>query len=92
MDHLLDLHPVTKQLFLTYNNKGLNPGSEVSQEPSTGDGDQEIWVLLTRHLADTHRTEDFIALRVQLEDHIKGALSISQQAHCVKVCTYRILR
>ncbi|KJA22940.1 hypothetical protein HYPSUDRAFT_138453, partial [Hypholoma sublateritium FD-334 SS-4] len=31
---------------------------------------EEIWILLTRHIVDTHRTSDFAALRVELEDDL----------------------
>ena len=35
-----------------------------------GSLDEEIWVLLTRHVVDTHRTSDFTALRVEVEDDV----------------------
>ncbi|KAF8905038.1 hypothetical protein CPB84DRAFT_1845125 [Gymnopilus junonius] len=34
----------------------------------SSDLDEEIWVLLTRHVVDARRSTDFIALRVELED------------------------
>jgi calpain-7 len=33
----------------------------------------EVWILLTRHVADTRRTSDFTSLRVQLEDDLAGS-------------------
>ncbi|KAH6910301.1 hypothetical protein BKA70DRAFT_1272694 [Coprinopsis sp. MPI-PUGE-AT-0042] len=81
-----DPEDVTKQLFLTYTHKGSEHGTEAEagQDLAASDGEEEIWVLLTRHLSDTHRTEDFVALRVQLEDDVKGAMTHGQQAFCVK--------
>ncbi|TFK45065.1 hypothetical protein BDQ12DRAFT_674049 [Crucibulum laeve] len=35
--------------------------------------DEEIWVLLTRHIVDTKRTSDFIALKVEMEDDLLPA-------------------
>ncbi|KAF8150505.1 hypothetical protein K438DRAFT_1865522 [Mycena galopus ATCC 62051] len=32
----------------------------------------EVWILLTRHVSDTRRTSDFSSLRVQLEDDLAG--------------------
>ncbi|KAJ7807811.1 hypothetical protein B0H14DRAFT_3482866 [Mycena olivaceomarginata] len=36
----------------------------------------EVWILLTRHVADTRRTSDFTSLRVQLEDDLAGVPSL----------------
>ncbi|KAF4614242.1 hypothetical protein D9613_007736 [Agrocybe pediades] len=36
----------------------------------TGLADEEIWVLLTRHVVDSHRDSDFIALQVELDDEL----------------------
>lgn len=50
--------------------------------------DEEIWVLLTRHVTDTHRTSDFIALKVEIEDDlipISGAVG-NQHTLSSKVC------
>ncbi|KAF9485226.1 cysteine proteinase [Pholiota conissans] len=40
--------------------------------------DEEIWVLLTRHIVDSHRTLDFAALRVELEDDLTAATTIAE--------------
>ena len=32
--------------------------------------DEEIWVLLTKHVTNTHRILDFIALKVEIEDDL----------------------
>ncbi|KAJ7350713.1 hypothetical protein DFH08DRAFT_115762 [Mycena albidolilacea] len=41
---------------------------------NTSDSAQdEVWILLTRHVADTRRTSDFTSLRVQLEDDLAGS-------------------
>ncbi|KAF8150612.1 hypothetical protein B0H34DRAFT_801552 [Crassisporium funariophilum] len=37
---------------------------------TSGAVDGEIWVLLTRHVVDTRRDSDFIALRVEIEDDL----------------------
>jgi calpain-7 len=50
--------------------------------------DEEIWVLLTRHVTDTHRTSDFIALKVEIEDDLIPISSIVENQHTLsfKVC------
>jgi len=35
--------------------------------PPTGEVDQKLWMLLTRHVADTKKNSDYIALRVENE-------------------------
>ncbi|KAJ7935279.1 hypothetical protein B0H13DRAFT_2304939 [Mycena leptocephala] len=41
---------------------------------NTSDNTQdEVWLLLTRHVANTRRISDFISLRVQLEDDLAGS-------------------
>lgn len=47
--------------------------------------DEEVWVLLTRHTPDTRRTQDFIALRVQVEDESQGNAPLAQQTMRSKV-------
>lgn len=53
----------------------------------SSDIDEEIWVLLTRHVVDTRRSTDFIALRVELEDDFVQATDVveSQRALSMKV-------
>ncbi|TFK21933.1 cysteine proteinase [Coprinopsis marcescibilis] len=65
-----DIDDVTRQLFVTFSN--------------TNEEEGEILVLLTRHASNTRRTNDFIALRVQLEDDINGAVAFNQQTKCMK--------
>ena len=36
--------------------------------------EEEIWVLLTRHVVQTSRNLDFIALRIEIEDNILPAV------------------
>lgn len=50
--------------------------------------DEEIWVLLTRHVTDTHRTSDFIALKVEIEDDLIPISSVVENQHTLssKVC------
>ena len=50
--------------------------------------DEEIWVLLTRHVIDTHRTSDFIALKVEIEDDLIPISSVVENQHTLssKVC------
>ncbi|THV06173.1 cysteine proteinase [Dendrothele bispora CBS 962.96] len=40
--------------------------------PNIRSNDQEIWVLLTRHVVDTRKSSEFIALNVQIEDDFAG--------------------
>ncbi|KAJ3506469.1 hypothetical protein NMY22_g17242 [Coprinellus aureogranulatus] len=42
--------------------------------------DEEVWILLTRHTPDTRRNQDFIALRVQVEDESHTSTTLAQQA------------
>ncbi|KAJ6593314.1 hypothetical protein B0H19DRAFT_1215467 [Mycena capillaripes] len=56
---------------------------------NTGDAAQdEVWVLLTRHVADTRRTADFISLRVQLEDSFAGSADSGDQRKIATKGTY----
>ena len=50
--------------------------------------DEEIWVLLTRHVTDTHRTSDFIALKVEIEDDLIPISRVVENQHTLssKVC------
>ena len=50
--------------------------------------DEEIWVLLTRHVTDTHRTSDFIALKVEIEDDLIPISRVVENQHILssKVC------
>ena len=50
--------------------------------------DEEIWVLLTRHVTDTHRTSDFIALKVEIEDDLAPISRVVENQHTLssKVC------
>ncbi|RDB24959.1 Calpain-like protease palB/RIM13 [Hypsizygus marmoreus] len=50
----------TRQLSLKFKNTSQSP-------------DEEIWVLLTRHVVDSSRTSDFISLKVEVEDDLKGS-------------------
>ncbi|KAJ7655627.1 hypothetical protein DFH06DRAFT_480739 [Mycena polygramma] len=55
----------------------------------TGNNSQdEVWVLLTRHVADTRRTTDFISLRVQLEDSFAGSADSGDQRKIATKGTY----
>lgn len=40
------------------------------------DFDDEVWVVLTRHVVDSQRTTDFISLRVDVEDDAMPISSI----------------
>ncbi|KAJ7603725.1 hypothetical protein B0H17DRAFT_1222383 [Mycena rosella] len=42
-------------------------------DSTSRNAEEEVWVLLTRHVVDTRRTSDFISLRVQLEDDLAGS-------------------
>jgi calpain-7 len=83
-----NLGTVTKQLFIKFrdNRPATPPVDQVdgTRQPSPAEEDTEIWVLLTRHLSNSHRTQDFIALRVQVEDDVKGAVVLNQQMVCRK--------
>ncbi|KAK7052803.1 cysteine protease [Paramarasmius palmivorus] len=45
--------------------------------------DTEIWVLLSRHVADTRKTSEFIALKVQLEDDAAGRSMVFGDDHTI---------
>ena len=44
----------------------------------SGTPNVEIWILLTRHVVDTHRTSDFAALRVELEDDLIPTATVAE--------------
>ncbi|KAH9481424.1 Calpain-like protease palB/RIM13 [Psilocybe cubensis] len=44
---------------------------------NSGTQDEEVWILLTRHVVNTHQTSEFIALRVEVEDQNKE-LNVSE--------------
>jgi hypothetical protein len=50
--------------------------------------DEEILVLLTKHVTDTHRTSDFIALKVEIEDDLVPISKVAENQHTLssKVC------
>ena len=50
--------------------------------------DEEIWVLLTRHVTNTHRTSDFVALKVEIEDDLIPISRVVENQHTLssKVC------
>ncbi|KAJ7125274.1 hypothetical protein C8R44DRAFT_875091 [Mycena epipterygia] len=50
--------------------------------------EEEVWVLLTRHVVDTRRTSDFISLRVQLEDDLTGSADSGDQRKIATKGTY----
>ncbi|KAJ7108465.1 hypothetical protein C8R43DRAFT_905383, partial [Mycena crocata] len=50
--------------------------------------EDEVWVLLTRHVADTRRTSDFISLRVQVEDDFAGSADSDDQRKIATKGTY----
>lgn len=71
---------------------------QVQLEFSTSSAfNEEIWVLLTRHVTDTHRTSDFIALKVEIEDElipisrvVGNQYILSSQVCCrVSLCSLR---
>ncbi|KAG1781967.1 hypothetical protein EV702DRAFT_1192623 [Suillus placidus] len=65
----------THHLRLNYNDPAHQ---KASPEPTTDNGngkdstETEIWILLTRHLRDTHRTSEYIAMNVQEDDLVLG--------------------
>ncbi|KAF7350967.1 Calpain catalytic domain-containing protein [Mycena sanguinolenta] len=48
----------------------------------------EVWILLTRHVADTRRTSDFISLRVQLQDEVAGSTELGDPRKIAEKGTY----
>ncbi|KAJ6491676.1 hypothetical protein C8R47DRAFT_976286 [Mycena vitilis] len=55
---------------------------------TSNNSQDEVWVLLTRHVADTRRTTDFISLRVQLEDSFAGSADSGDQRKIATKGTY----
>ncbi|PPR00890.1 hypothetical protein CVT24_000375 [Panaeolus cyanescens] len=54
-----------------------------------GSSDEEIWILLSRHITSTERTSDFISLRVDIEDSfIADKNSIQKQQSLSAKGTY----
>lgn len=59
-------------------------------ENSTAGSEQELWVLLTRHVTDRNRQADFIALKVDLDDdpnEIQSTLDLTTLA--AKVSSFK---
>ncbi|GLB37855.1 putative peptidase C2 family protein [Lyophyllum shimeji] len=50
--------------------------------------EQEIWVLLTRHVTDSSRTSDFISLKVEVEDELRSTSSVTDQTTIAAKGTY----
>ncbi|KAF8807060.1 hypothetical protein BYT27DRAFT_7242680 [Phlegmacium glaucopus] len=60
----------------------LNGSRQVHLEFNTSSFfDQEIWVLLMRHVPDTHRISDFIALKVEIEDDLMPLSRVVENQH-----------
>ncbi|KAF9048647.1 hypothetical protein BJ165DRAFT_1343091, partial [Panaeolus papilionaceus] len=54
-----------------------------------GTDDEEVWILLTRHVTNTERTSDFISLLVDIEDSsIADKVSIQKQQSLSSKGTY----
>ncbi|KAF5317385.1 hypothetical protein D9611_003702 [Ephemerocybe angulata] len=66
-----DPEDVSKQLYLSF-----------TRDDSSTCDHEEVWVLLTRHTADTRKTEAFIALKVQVEDELHDRAPAARQATC----------
>jgi calpain-7 len=41
---------------------------------------EEVWVLLTRHVVDSSQTSEFISLKVEIEDELRGYSKAVDQA------------
>ena len=52
---------------------------------NSADEDDEIWLLLTRHVVDTRRTSEYIALRVQIEDDTSPGSGLSDLADALRM-------
>ncbi|KAJ6497495.1 hypothetical protein C8R45DRAFT_1093864 [Mycena sanguinolenta] len=48
----------------------------------------KVWILLTRHVADTRRTSDFISMRVQLQDELAGSTEFGDPRKIAEKGTY----
>lgn len=55
---------------------------------TTSLAEEEIWVLLTRHVVQTSRNLDFIALRIEIEDNILPAVLPMNQLNSLSTGTY----
>ncbi|KAG1725441.1 hypothetical protein EDB19DRAFT_1897772 [Suillus lakei] len=53
-------------------NTGANTTSNEHSNSNSTETETEIWILLTRHLRDTHRTSEYIAINVQEDDMVLG--------------------
>ncbi|KAG1878778.1 hypothetical protein F4604DRAFT_1754108 [Suillus subluteus] len=51
---------------------GPNTNTTETDNINTNGKETEIWILLTRHLRDTHHTNEYIALNVQEDDMVLG--------------------
>ncbi|KIK39167.1 hypothetical protein CY34DRAFT_770204 [Suillus luteus UH-Slu-Lm8-n1] len=58
-----------------HQNASSAPNTNPTEVDNNGKGDStetEIWILLTRHLYDTRRTSEYIAMNVQEDDMVLG--------------------
>ncbi|KAG2347439.1 cysteine proteinase [Suillus weaverae] len=68
----------TYHLRLNYQKTNDPAHQKAPPEPTTDNGngkdstETEIWILLTRHLRDTRRTSEYIAMNVQEDDMVLG--------------------
>ncbi|KAH7925291.1 cysteine proteinase [Leucogyrophana mollusca] len=66
--HAITFHGIWKQKTTEEKSQSSNHHLLLRYQAGEEDADQEIWVLLTRHLFDSHRTSEYIALNVQNQD------------------------
>lgn len=64
-------------------NLDVNHNLRLNFVNANAETDENIWILLTRHLRDTRRTSDFICLRAELENPNMPPSRIHHQQHQV---------
>ncbi|KAG6910420.1 hypothetical protein DXG01_010775 [Tephrocybe rancida] len=70
-----DAETSTKQTYLRFASRV--PGIE-----------EDIWILLTRHVTDSSRTSDYISLKVEVEDDLQGTTNFVEQTAIAAKGTY----
>ncbi|KAJ7198567.1 hypothetical protein GGX14DRAFT_666051 [Mycena pura] len=67
---------------------GSTRNLRVKYQSTIRNAEDEVWILLTRHVADIRRSSDFISLRVELEDNLGRADVGGQQRRIATKGTY----
>ncbi|KAF7314374.1 Calpain catalytic domain-containing protein [Mycena kentingensis (nom. inval.)] len=76
----LSFHGIWKQMNSSDQRSTRNLRVQYQSPGSSPESEDEVWVLLTRHVTNTRMTTDFVSLRVELEDGLSpGSADLGEQ-------------